>query len=306
MEFKEIARKADKLLRKIKYYLGGKQIGLASWVEQERKGTEPTLEHPVSQVVTASQFRSPLYKKWCDEMNEEQSVRRKQWEFVYVMQVLNLKNKIQPGSKGLGFGVGTEPLPAVFAKYGCEILASDQDIESAKTQGWTKSNQHSSDIDMLAHNGILSYEEFSRQVTFEAVDMNAIPAAFHNQYDFVWSCCSLEHLGNIEKGLDFILNSVECLKPGGVAVHTTELNLSSNEETMAYGPTVLFRKKDFESLARRAQGKGYIVTPFNFNPGNEELDKHIDLPPYKFAPHIKLFLSYLTTTSIGVIIERKK
>ena len=36
----------------------------------------------------------------------------------------------------------------------------------------------------------------------------------------------------VEAGLRFLEDSLDCLKPGGVAVHTTELNLSSNEETM--------------------------------------------------------------------------
>ena len=48
----------------------------------------------------------------------------------------------------------------------------------------------------------------------------------------LWSSCSLEHLGSISHGIEFILNSLKCLKQHGVAVHTTEFNLSSNEETL--------------------------------------------------------------------------
>jgi hypothetical protein len=38
-------------------------------------------------------------------------------------------------------------------------------------------------------------------------------------YDFIWSSCSLEHLGSLELGEQFIYNSLKHLKPGGVCPH---------------------------------------------------------------------------------------
>jgi hypothetical protein len=238
-------------------------------------------------------------------MNEKAILHRKQWEYVYVLEVLFQRGKLAESFKGLGFGVGTEPLPAVFAKYGCEVLATDQSVDNAIEQGWTATNEHSSQIDMLKHNGILTFGDFTKKVKFEAADMLEIPSDYHNQFDFVWSCCSLEHIGSIENSIDFILNSVLCLKDGGIAVHTTEFNLSSDQNTLETGPTVYFRKKDILSLASKAEAMGYTVSAFNFNPGNERLDQYIDLPPYKKIPHFKLLHMYVTT-SIGVIIEKMK
>lgn len=303
MNTKTLVRKANFLFAIIVYYLRGKKATYAPWVEEALLTPEPTLEKPISQLVTASQFRSPVYKKWCDEMNEKLVLHRKQWEFVFVMEVLSQKNKLAPGNAGVGFGVGTEPLPAVFAKYGCNIMATDQDVADAQKQGWTDTNEHSSQIDMLKHNGIISFKDFSEHVTFEAADMLKIPERFDNQFDFTWSCCSLEHIGSIDNSIDFILNSVKCLKPGGVAVHTTEFNLSSDVRTIETGPTIYFRKKDVERLIERAEKMGYIVTSVNYNPGTEKLDQYIDLPPYKKVPHFKLLHMYVTT-SIGIIIEK--
>ncbi len=42
----------------------------------------------------------------------------------------------------------------------------------------------------------------------------------------LWSAERLfEHIGGLEAGLDFVVNAMEFLKPGGVAIHTTEVRL---------------------------------------------------------------------------------
>ena len=46
----------------------------------------------------------------------------------------------------------------------------------------------------------------------------AIDTDCHGQFDFVWSACAFEHLGSILNGLEFVVNSVKCLKPGGVVL----------------------------------------------------------------------------------------
>jgi hypothetical protein len=266
------------------------------------------LEKPTSQLVTFSQFKSEIYYNWCKILNEEPLMHRKQWEFIYVLEVLKQKGKLNNGISGLGFGVGTEPLPAVFASNGCSILATDQDLDQARMQGWTNSLQHSTNVAMLKYKDITTLETLEKKVEFKALDMLKIPKELNNSFDFVWSCCALEHLGSIKNGLDFILNSLDCLRAGGVAVHTTEFNLSSNNQTLYSGDTVLFRKKDIQYLIIEAEKRGFYVYPVNYNPGTSKTDRHIDLPPFKSTPdriHEKLLYVYVTT-SIGLIFERKE
>ena len=92
-------------------------------------------------------------------------------------------------------------------------------------------------------------------VKLRSVDMNSIPDDIEG-YDFTWSACAFEHLGSIDKGLEFVKNSLKCLKPGGIAVHTTEFNASSDQNTLTSGPTVLFRKKDLELLGEEKCARG--------------------------------------------------
>ncbi|MHB8481842.1 MAG: class I SAM-dependent methyltransferase [Nitrospiria bacterium] len=272
--------------------------------ELQRDGkNEPTLETVTSQLCTASQFKSPLYNKWCAEFREAPKLHRKQWEFVYILHALFLHGMLSSGKSGLGFGCGKEPLPAVMARYGCKVLATDQDEGSAVEQGWTVSNQHSGKLDDLIHTDICPRELFLKNVSYRNIDMNKISPDL-GQHDFIWSSCAFEHLGSIQKGLEFVLNSSRLLKPGGVGIHTTEFNLSSNKDTFESDTLVFFRKVDIEKLLIRLETEGYEVAPLNLYVGERLEEDFIDLPPYTSDIHLKLALFGYLVTSLGIIVRK--
>src|SRR4030095_17235239 len=108
-------------------------------------------------------------------------------------------------------------------------------------------------------------------------DMKAISGDL-KVFDCVCSSCAFEHLGSIAHGARFVENAMRCLAPGGIAVHTTEFNLTSNYQTLESRDLVIFRKHDIEHLVRRLQLAGHEIFPLNLNPGARELDPHVDLP----------------------------
>lgn len=264
---------------------------------------EPSLWEPVSQACTQSQMEEAHYSYWCSLIREAPRMHRKQWEFAYILQALHMHDMIEPGRRGLGFGVGREPLPAVFANRGVEILATDLEADEAMGLGWVDTDQHSDSKALMNDRGICDPDVFDRLVDFRVMDMNRIDRSLHGGFDFVWSACAFEHLGSIAQGLEFVANSVKCLKPGGIAVHTTEFNCSSHDETVDNASTVLFRKRDFESLKQRLQLKGYEID-FNFNLGQQPLDLHIDMPPYNPDDHLKLQIEQYVVTSYGVLVRK--
>ncbi len=265
---------------------------------------EPSFDKPCSQLATAKQFSTEAFAHWCNEMQLSVSYHRKLWEFCYILQSLQVENMIAPEKRGLGFGVGTEPLPAIFAKHGCYITASDQDFESALKQGWVDSNQHTYCKESLNKQGICESEQFNSLVELKSIDMNNIGSEFYDTYDFVWSSCALEHLGSLKAGAEFIKNSIKCLKPGGIAVHTTEYNLSSLENTLEKGGTVLYRRRDIIDLLLELTSLGYDAYSLNIFSGNEPVDQFIDVAPYKQDPHLKLEISKYVSTSIGIIVKK--
>jgi hypothetical protein len=175
--------------------------------------------------------------------------------------------------------------------------------QAAADRGWTQTAQHAAGKEALRMPALCPDPQFAANVEFRFADMNHVPSDLEG-YDFCWSACALEHLGSIEKGLAFIQRSLDCLKPGGFAIHTTEFNLSSNDDTVAEGGTVLFRRRDMEELARRVADAGHIMAPLNFDPGHGAVDRYIDVPPYLNEPHLKLVLSGYAATSIGLIIQK--
>lgn len=267
------------------------------------QGPLPTLGKVTSQLCTASQFDEPQYAQWCTELREEPAYRRKQWEFVFICEALSQMGALRPGSRGLGFGVGKEPLPAVFANRRCRILATDLDPSDAASADWTGTNQHSSQLSDLNERGICPPEEFASLVQFRAEDMNHISPDLRD-FDFTWSSCAFEHLGGIRHGLDFFVNSLSCLKPGGIAVHTTEFNLSSNFSTIEAHNLVIFRKFDIESLAGKVRAVGAELLPVNYNAGDRPIDRYYDIAPYSNT-HLRMQLDRYVFTSIGLIAVKR-
>ncbi|NBB63509.1 methyltransferase domain-containing protein [Pseudomonas sp. ODNR1LW] len=248
-------------------------------------------------------FEEPYFSYWISQLGEAPRYHRKQWEFVFICQALWERGLLVDGKRALGFGVGREPLTALFASRGVSVTATDLAFDGAVDLGWTTTNQHAEGKEALRKPWLCSDEIFDAKVDFRECDMNAIPQTLQG-YDFCWSACALEHLGSIEKGLTFIERSVDCLAPGGWAVHTTEFNVSSNLETVDDMETVLFRRRDLEQLAQRLTAKGHIVTPISWDAGSGPLDRYIDVAPYKAEPHLKLALNGFAATSIGFIVQR--
>ena len=267
------------------------------------QGEPANLAFPYSTLCRQDSFETPYFSYWTSRLSEGLRYHRKLWEFVFICQVLWERGVVIPGARGLGFGVGAEPLSAFFASQNCRVLATDIDLSKAQELGWTLTNQHAVGKEALRKPTVCPEDQFDENVSFRACDMNNVPAEFVD-FDFCWSACALEHLGSIEKGLAFIERSIQCLKPGGWAVHTTEFNTSSNDETVDNLGTVLFRRQDFEALAARLAQQGHTVVPFDFNLGDGPVDRYLDLPPYREQPHLQMALSGFSTTSFGIIVQR--
>jgi hypothetical protein len=250
-------------------------------------------------------------QKWfidtCEELKIAPVLHRKVWEEAYVVNTL--RSKLKPGMKGIVFGVGEERLPSLFASYGCEILATDLNPNEEASQGWANTAQLGS-LDKIYKDDLVDRKSFDRLVSFEYADMNNIGEHLHGQFDFCWTLCAFEHLGSIEKGLQFIENTGKLLKSGGISAHTTEFNYSRTDTIDNWG-TVLFRKQDFESLATRLSE--YTLPTIDFNVGENPIDSFIDMPPYAWHQghneklnhcHLKLMVDGFPSTCFGVSFQK--
>jgi hypothetical protein len=257
-----------------------------------------------SRLCTQEQLDEPWFQAWCDAMAEPPMVHRKTWEFTYAAEVLNELGLLESGRHGLGFGVGREALVALFASRGAEVVATDLEPDSRKALGWTRSGQHAFGVEGLQRPEVCDEEAFRELVAWRAVDMTAIPEDLRG-FDFCWSICSLEHLGSLELGTEFIEKSVDTLAPGGIAFHTTEFNLTSDDETVESGPTVIYRKRDVLALKQRLEAKGHEVAAFDFSRGDGLLDAYVDVPPYGEEPVLRFLAGSYTLTSIAIVVRAR-
>lgn len=247
---------------------------------------EPSFSHPVCQLMTINQFFEPNFKKWaCEELGWQFGFNRKLWEYAFILNALDVYKKMD--GYGLGFGVGQEPIVPVMLRYGAKLLVSDLADTEAQEKGWAQMKFNVSKTDALK---------------FRFVNMNNIPEDLTN-YDFLWSCGSFEHIGGLENGLQFVEKAMQCLKPGGIAVHTTEFNLTSNEETLESPGLSLYREKDIRILSERLCDAGYSLK-LNTSRGKHQLDELFfdETPPWELTTKEKI--GKYTFTSIGLIIIR--
>jgi len=250
-----------------------------------------------SSVCRPSDFEKiPHWKEW-----GFYSDHRKDWEFLYIYQALKERGVLKIGSKGLCFAVGKEFLPSVFANEGCNILATDCPAEIMDIS-WEETNQHINNKHELYYSNLVSKEIFEKNVEFKSIDMRSIPHTLVG-FDFLWSSCALEHLGSITAAKYFIERSMDCLKPGGIAVHTTEYNLTSAFNTQNYGGSVFLRSIDFIEICETLVKQGHSPEPLDFRLDNSEFDNVISFDSIS-RPHFKVYHNDYIVTSFGLIIRK--
>jgi 2-polyprenyl-3-methyl-5-hydroxy-6-metoxy-1,4-benzoquinol methylase len=278
-------------------------------------GTHASKQNLANGLSTQTAMESEWVAHWCGELKIPVTYHRKLWELCFVLQSLFDADMIGPGKRGLGFGCGAEPLPSYLAANGVSVTATDLPAADAMSLGWVQSGQHATVRELAYMDHLVDRAAFDAHVALRSVDMNHIPADL-TDYDFCWSICALEHLGSIANGLAFVENAMDCLRPGGLAVHTTEFNIRADGPTVDNWTTVAFQRGHMEELAQRLRAQGHDVAPFDFDLGGGVLDRFVDMPPYQgelsteldewLGPpaHLKMSIDGMIVTCLGLAIRK--
>jgi len=143
---------------------------------------------------------------------------RKLWEWEFIAQSAVAHGLLDGRREALGIAVGTEPLIFFFARHARGVTATD--LYSADS-AWDTAR-----ID--DHEAILGMSPFSyprERVRLRNADMRALPFG-DGQFDFCWSCSSIEHVDNLAQIVGVYNEIARVLKPGGCAILTTEFCLT--------------------------------------------------------------------------------
>jgi len=263
-------------------------------------------------------FESPWFARWNALVDRElreiialqgahdghPRFHRKAWEWCAVLAAIDARGLLRPGVRALGFAVGTEPVTAILAAHEVDVVATDLPAGEKNVRQWSAA-QHAASLEAVYKPSLVDRARFDRHVRFEPLDMTKPMPFEERSFDLIWSCCAFEHLGTLERGLDFVIRSSRLLKPGGFAFHTTEYTLTSNEKTLDRGEVVFYRRRDLEDLDRRLRREGRTLEPVDFFAGDARDDLVYDRAPYYREPdreHIKLeFSNHIITSALIVV-----
>jgi hypothetical protein len=252
-------------------------------------------------------FSTPWFKEWSRRIHLDGHAHRKAWEWCGIAQALEERDMLRKGRFGCGFAVGKEPLPSLFASMGARITATDAFPSEEADGAWASTGQYAAALSDIHMPDLIEEDRFLTHVEFRYADMRAPESFPDQQYDFLWSSCAFEHLGTLEAGCHFVLSSSDqLLKAGGVAVHTTEFNVSSLDDTLTAGDNVIYRRKDIEDIGASVRRVVCGMLPVNYDLGLDPEDLNYDYLPYGAhgRNHIKLLIGDYVATSILIIIQK--
>jgi hypothetical protein len=247
----------------------------------------------------------PSFAYWCEALRCFVRPHRKLWEFSQVLQTFYEYGVLVPGARVLGFGVGDEPIPSYLASLGLAVVATDLPGVASREAVWRPN--------------MIDEATFDARVEVSNVDFRRTDDATLRGFDGVWSCSVADQLSAVDLAAEKIVEAMDTLKPGGVAVHTTEFAFADDLVDQSPG-ALRFPRRFFQGVADTLNGLGHRVAPLSFNLGEHPLDAYIDLEPYAPTgseafetlwreglgePHLKVLSHGVPTTSFALVATKR-
>ncbi len=180
-----------------------------------------TFLRSTQKVCDAADWDDPQFRYAVEDMlGEKLWPRRKQWDFGMILVTLARAGKLNPASYGISFGAGRERILYAISRYVGRIHATD--LYTADTR-WKTARVSSADIrEQVIEASPMVINPDKIEVT--SMDMCAITAK-DKTYDFAYSACVLEHIGDRTDFVSHFREVKRTLKDEGVYAFTTEHSL---------------------------------------------------------------------------------
>lgn len=211
-------------------------------------------------------IQSAWFAYWAGQTNASVRPHRKLWEFAAILQTIYESGLMVPGARALGFGVADEPLPSYLASLGIDVVATDLADETER--------------DRMFNPMLVESDVFDQRVEISNLDLRRLDDPTLRGFDFCWSSGVLNNFHAMDEAADAVIGAMDTLRPGGLAVHTTDFAFADD---MPFSPKggLAFPKRFFESLADQLNGRRHEVLPLSFGLGDHPLDGYVDLEPFE-------------------------
>lgn len=178
----------------------------------------------LSKVCDAADWFAPDFQEIVrEELRETLRFHRKQWEFAMIFRALRSAGLLGPDRRGLSMGGGRELLLYAIARHVRELVVTD--LYDAHTS-WTEARTDDPRAFLLDS---MPFPVDPDRLQALRMDMRHLefPDA---SFDFAYSACAFEHIGEWPDFLGHLLEVHRVLRPGGVYALTTEFH---------YGPETI-------------------------------------------------------------------
>lgn len=176
---------------------------------------------PVSQPCTPTQLRDRAFRDWQKQLDPATRDTAATWEGAYVMQALERYGLLQPGARGLAFGARSSAVAALLSSNG--LTCDTVDLSEA-------------------HDDVLPET---------SIHPAALPGNFF-AYDLILSIRATDTLSSERSAQAFLEKAMECLRPGGLAVHVVAHRLIEHE-----APPVSFDRNGLEKSVLAMISRGH-------------------------------------------------
>jgi SAM-dependent methyltransferase len=252
---------------------------------------------PLNKICQVADIYHPHWKRTSSElkleMNEE-NFHRKDWEYTQIIYSLKKLHFLTPQSVCLGIGAGRENLLYYLTYKVKKVIGIDL------YEGNYYGGEDEEDIPL----SVERYAPFPYiKEKLNLIRMNALNLEFPNNFfDFIFSASSIEHFGEKKDILQALKEMYRVLKPGGAAVITTELKLTSLSSSP---PNV--RPFFLRELLDLIHTSGFnTFKEFDLRIEDEYLRNCIKLPEeINKRPHVILRFLSTVFTSVNIVLQKQ-
>lgn len=253
-------------------------------------------------VPRAADFQAAWLLQACRELCIEPRLHRQVWEYAFLLSACRRLGLLQPGRRALGVGTHDDPLTSCLTAHGLEVVLLAEDSAPAQV------------MERAFRPALVGRARFDALASVEPPNLLSEPFRLAGQFDLCWTTQALERQGSVTAGLGMAHAMIHTLRPGGVALLTTEFDLGLTG-THARGSSAItvFGRTELERLREELAAAGHAMAPLDVAWGTGVLDSYIDMPPYAGdpqaqpgraePPHLKLLIEGTVATRIGLVLH---